>query len=61
MFAHSARFALRHFLLRSRDFPMDQFQKRPIVPIEVVIVIAINLVVVVAGYYAIMMWGLFSS
>jgi hypothetical protein len=26
-----------------------------------VIVIAINLVVVVAGYYAIMMWGLFRS
>ena len=41
---------------------MDPFQKpRFYVPIEVVIVIAINLVVVVAGYYAIMMWGLFRS
>jgi hypothetical protein len=41
---------------------MDQFQKyRFVVPIEIVIVIAINLVVVVAGYYAIMMWGLFRS
>ena len=60
-FAASARFALRHFLLRPRDLAMDRFQKRPIVPIEVVIVIAINLVVVVAGYYAVMMWGLFSS
>jgi hypothetical protein len=41
---------------------MDQFQKRRfVVPIEIVIVIAINLVVVVAGYYAIMMWGLFRS
>jgi hypothetical protein len=30
-------------------------------PIEIVIVIAINLVVGVAGYYAIMMWGLFRS
>jgi hypothetical protein len=30
-------------------------------PIEVVIVIAINLVVIVAGYYAIMMWGFFRS
>jgi hypothetical protein len=58
----SARFALRHFLLQPRDLPMDQFQKRPfVVPIELVIVIAINLVVVVAGYYAIMMWGLFRS
>jgi hypothetical protein len=38
---------------------MAQFQKpRFYVPIEIVIVIAINLVVVVAGYYAIMMWGL---
>jgi hypothetical protein len=60
--ARSARFALRHFLLRLRDLPMDQFQKRRFVmPIEILIVIAINLVVVVAGYYAIMMWGLFSS
>jgi hypothetical protein len=41
---------------------MAQFQKpRFYVPIEIVIVIAINLVVVVAGYYAIMMWGLFRS
>jgi hypothetical protein len=39
---------------------MDLFQKnRFVMPIEVVIVIAINLVVVVAGYYAVMMWGLF--
>ena len=41
---------------------MDEFQKpRFFVPIEIMIVIAINLVVVVAGYYAIMMWGLFRS
>jgi hypothetical protein len=41
---------------------MDQFQKRHfVVPIEIVIVIAINLVVGVAGYFAIMMWGLFRS
>jgi hypothetical protein len=53
---------LRHFLPQLRDLPMDQFQKRHfVVPIEIVIVIAINLVVVVAGYYAIMMWGLFRS
>ena len=50
------------FLPHPRDSPMDQFQKRRFaVPIEIVIVIAINLVVVVAGYYAIMMWGLFRS
>ena len=40
---------------------MDQFQKNRFVPIEVVIVIAINLVVVVAGYYTVMMWGLLSG
>jgi hypothetical protein len=41
---------------------MDQFQKpRFYMPIEIVIVIAINLVVVVGGYYEIMMWGLFRS
>jgi hypothetical protein len=41
---------------------MDQFRRpRFFVPIEIVIVIAINLVVGVTGYYAIMMWGLFKS
>jgi hypothetical protein len=39
---------------------MNLFQKnRFFLPIEVVFVIAINLVVVVAGYYAVMMWGFF--
>jgi hypothetical protein len=39
---------------------MDLFQKKTrfIPPLEVVVVIAINLVVVVAGYYTVMMWGL---
>jgi flagellar basal body-associated protein FliL len=40
---------------------MEQFKKGRLVPIEIVIVIAINLVVVVAGYYTVMMWGLFSG
>jgi hypothetical protein len=44
-----------------RDLPMDQLKKSRIVPIEIVIVIAINLVVVVAGYYTVLMWGLFSG
>jgi hypothetical protein len=62
MFPRSVRFALRHFLLHSRDWPVDQFSmRRFVVPIEILIVVAINLVVVVAGYYAIMMWGLFRS
>jgi hypothetical protein len=41
---------------------MDLFQKnRFILPIEVLVVVAINLVVVVAGYYTVMMWGLFTG
>jgi hypothetical protein len=41
---------------------MDPFQKHRFpVPIEIVVVIAINLVFVVAGYYAVIMWGLFRS
>jgi hypothetical protein len=43
--------------LAAGPFPKRHF----VLPIEVVIVIAINLVVVVAGYYAIMMWGFFRS
>jgi hypothetical protein len=40
---------------------MDLFEKkRFLIPIELVIVIAINLVVAVLCCYTIMMWGLFS-
>ena len=37
---------------------MDPFEKKRLLPIEVMIVLAINLVVAILGYYAIMMWGL---
>jgi hypothetical protein len=40
---------------------MDLFEeKRFLIPIELVIVLAINLVVAVLGYYATMIWGLLS-
>ena len=40
---------------------MDLFEKKRFwIPIELVIVLAINLVVAVIGYYAILMWGPFS-
>jgi hypothetical protein len=37
---------------------MDPFEKRRLLPIEVMIALAINVVVAILGYYAIMMWGL---
>jgi hypothetical protein len=37
---------------------MDLFKKKRLLPIEVMIVLAINLVVAILGYYAIVMWGL---
>jgi hypothetical protein len=41
---------------------MDHSQeKRVVLPIEVIIVLAINVVVAAFGYYAITMWGLFSD
>ena len=42
-----------------RGLAMDQFQKkrRFLLPIEVMIALAINVVVAVLSYYAIMMWG----
>jgi hypothetical protein len=41
---------------------MDRSQeKRLVLPIEVLIVLAINVVVVAFGYYAITVWGLFSD
>jgi hypothetical protein len=39
---------------------MDPFdEKRFVLPIEAMVALAINLVVAVLGYYAIMVWGLF--
>jgi hypothetical protein len=35
---------------------MDPFEKRPLLPVEVMITLAINLIVAVLGYYAIMTW-----
>jgi hypothetical protein len=37
---------------------MDLFEKKRLLPIEVMIVLAINLVAAILGYYAIVMWGL---
>jgi len=38
---------------------MDLFQKnRFLLPVDVVVVLAINIVLVVLGYYAVVMWGL---
>jgi hypothetical protein len=36
---------------------MDPFDKRPILPIEIMITVAINIVVVTLGYYAMIFWG----
>jgi hypothetical protein len=38
---------------------MDLFQKnRFLLPVDVVVVLAINIVLAVLGYYAVVMWGL---
>ena len=38
---------------------MERFEKNRLLPIEVMIALAINVVVAILGYYAIMMWGLY--
>jgi Tfp pilus assembly protein PilE len=40
---------------------MDPFEKKGFFPVELMIALAINFVVAAIGYYAIMMWGLFSG
>ena len=38
---------------------MESFEKKPILPpIEIMIALAVNLVVVIFGYYVVMMWDL---
>jgi hypothetical protein len=40
---------------------MDRFDKKPILPVEVMITLAINIVVAVLVYDANMLWGLFGG
>jgi hypothetical protein len=41
---------------------MDRFKENfAVLPIEVMVVLAINVVVAALGYYAVTMWGLFSN
>ncbi len=37
---------------------MDPFDQKPILPVDVLMTLAINIVVAVLGYYLIMVWGL---
>jgi hypothetical protein len=37
------------------------YEKRRAIPIEVILVLVINVVAAVFGYFAIMMWGLLSN
>jgi hypothetical protein len=51
--------AVRNFLSASAArLAMDPFEKKPFLPIELMIALAINVVVVVFGYYTVMIWGL---
>jgi hypothetical protein len=44
-----------------RDWRWTHLKKKPLLPIEVMIALAINVVVAILGYYAIMMWRLFTG
>jgi hypothetical protein len=37
---------------------MDPLDKKPILPVEIMITVAINVVVVLLGYYAVVFWGI---
>ena len=54
--------AVRNFLSASAArLAMDPFEKKRLLPIELMIALAINVVVAILGYYAIMMWGLYKG
>ena len=40
---------------------MDPFDNKPLLPVDVMITVAINIVVAVLGYYLIVLWGLFEG
>jgi hypothetical protein len=37
---------------------MDPFEKNRLLPVEIMITIAINIVVVMLGYYVVIFWGI---
>jgi uncharacterized membrane protein len=37
---------------------MDPFKKNRLLPVEIMIAVAINIVVVTLGYYAVIFWGM---
>jgi hypothetical protein len=37
---------------------MDPFDQKPILPVDAMIILAINILVAVLGYYLVMAWGL---
>jgi hypothetical protein len=50
----------RLFLIRKRREAGDgPINKKPILPVEIMITVAINIVIAVLGYYVVMMWGLY--
>jgi hypothetical protein len=40
---------------------MDVFEKNPVLPVEIMVTVAINVVIAVLGYCAVMLWGLLGS
>ena len=40
---------------------MNLFKIKPILPIEIIFALAINVVVAVFGYYVMTLWGLFNG
>jgi hypothetical protein len=40
---------------------MDPFDRKPFLPVDVVITLAINTIVVVLGYYLVIAWDLFGG
>jgi hypothetical protein len=52
---------LRSISASAVGLAMDRFDKKPILPVEVMITLAINIVVAVLVYYANMLWGLFGG
>jgi len=40
---------------------MDPFDKEPLLPADLMITLAINIVIAVLGYYLMVLWGLFGG
>jgi hypothetical protein len=46
---------------KCHETAMDPFEKNRLLPVEIMITVAVNIVTVTLGYYVVILWGVFGG